>query len=419
MLALHRAAAATARTPLPGLPASLFRAQLQASALTIKRGAADFTHAVVGGGAVGLAVARKLQQREGAATVLVERHGSVGTETSSRNSEVIHAGLYYGPDTLKTKLCVKGKKMMYDICQKYAIPHRNCGKWVVAQDDAQMDELHKVNEFAKKIGVPTNFLPLEEARRLEPDVRARKGILNSPTTGIVDSHSYMKFLEGDFEEAGGICAFHSPVTRVNPINGGAGGWEIYTKAPDTGEETCITAETLINSAGLAAITLSNSILPAERHRKPFYCKGSYFSYSASGPRPSVLVYPAPRAGHGGLGTHLTLDLGGRIRFGPDVEWVDAPDDLRANGARLPEALDEIEQFLPSIERDAVGLDYAGVRPKLGRAGATFSGGQGGFQDFYIRKEEGFEGFVNLLGIESPGLTSSLAIADEVDELLYG
>ncbi|KAH7039541.1 FAD dependent oxidoreductase [Macrophomina phaseolina] len=383
--------------------------------------AADFTHAIIGGGAVGLAIARRLQQKEGVSTVLIERHGAVGTETSSRNSEVIHAGLYYGPDTLKTKLCVMGKEMLYDLCKRMSIPHNNCGKWVVAQDEGQLKRLEETHDHCKAIGVPTHFLSQQDARRQEPDVQAKAGILVSPTTGIVDSHALMQFLEGDFENSGGDIAFHSPVTRVTPLptSGapGSAGWEITTKTPD-GEEASITAEVVVNSAGLSAITLSNSILPPERHLTPFFCKGSYFSYSASHPKPRVLVYPAPRPGLGGLGTHLTLDMGGRVRFGPDVEWVDDPTDLNVSDKNLAAALEDIRLYLPGIDAEAVGLDYAGMRPKLGRAGVSQIGGKGGFQDFYIKREEAFEGFVNLLGIESPGLTSCLAIGEEVHDILY-
>ncbi|KAF2503200.1 FAD dependent oxidoreductase [Lophium mytilinum] len=375
---------------------------------------ADFTHAVVGGGVVGLAIARKLQARDGASTVLVEKHGTVGTETSSRNSEVIHAGLYYGETSLKTKLCLRGKEMMYELCRKNDIPHMNCGKWIVAQDEQQMEALEKVHSFASTIGVPTHFVSSEEAKQREPDVRAEAGVLESTSTGIVDSHSLMQYLEGDFEESGGMCAFNAEVTAVEPIQSGSGGWKITTVSG--GEESSITAETLINSAGLAAIPISNMILPSDRHLKPYYAKGSYFSYSLSRPKPSILVYPAPIPGHGGLGTHLTLDMAGRIRFGPDVEWVDDPMDLRVNDKNLTTAIDDIQSYLPGIDRDAIGLDYAGIRPKLGKMGAVASGK--GFQDFYIKTEEGFENFVNLLGIESPGLTSSLAIAEMVERLLY-
>jgi 2-hydroxyglutarate dehydrogenase len=376
---------------------------------------ADFTHAVIGGGVVGLAIARKLQERDGASTVLIEKHGSVGTETSSRNSEVIHAGIYYGTDSLKTKLCLRGKDMLYELCQKHSIPHRNTGKWIVAQDETQMDALQKVHDFAKSINVPIHFISKEEAKRREPDVHAEAGVLESPSTGIVDSHSLMQYLEGSLEDKGGICAFKSPVTSISPLDSGRGGWEITTTSPDDGETTTITAETLINSAGLFAVDISNMILPPERHRKAFYAKGSYFSYSASKPHPNTLVYPAPVPGHGGLGTHLTLDMGGRMRFGPDVEWTDSPTDYTPNTKSMKQAIDDIQTYLPGVDREAIQPDYVGIRPKLGKLAAT-SGKD--FQDFVIVKEEGYEGFVNLLAIESPGLTSSLAIAEEVEGLLY-
>ena len=277
-----------------------------------------------------------------------------------------------------------------------------------------MDALQGIHNFATSIGVPTRFLASEEAKRREPDVRAEAGVLESSSTGIVDSHGLMQFLEGDFENKGGICAFNSPVSSITPIDSGKGGWQITTKSAD-GEETTISAETLINSAGLFAVDVSNMVLPKDRHRKAFYAKGSYFSYSVSKPRPSTLVYPAPVPGHGGLGTHLTLDMSGRIRFGPDVEWTDSPSDYAPNVKNLKAAIDDIQTYLPGVDRDAIQPDYVGIRPKLGRLAAT-SGKD--FQDFYIVKEKGFEGFVNLLAIESPGLTSSLAIAEEVEALLY-
>ncbi|KAH7371085.1 FAD dependent oxidoreductase [Pyrenochaeta sp. MPI-SDFR-AT-0127] len=389
-------------------------AQLGRSFSTSIRKESDFTHAVIGAGVVGLAVARRLQSRNEVSTILIEKHGCVGTETSSRNSEVIHAGLYYGADSLKAKLCLKGKDMMYELCEKYSIGHRNTGKWIVAQDARQMDALQSIHDFATSIGVPIKFITKDEAKRRQPDVRAEVGVLESPSTGIVDSHGLMQFLEGDFEDKGGICAFKSLVSSINPVDSGRGGWEITTKSPD-GEETTISAETLINCAGLAAVSISNMILPEEKHKKAFYAKGSYFSYSLNKPRPTTLVYPAPVPGHGGLGTHLTLDLSGRIRFGPDVEWTDNPNDYAPNVKNLSAAVDDIQTYLPGVVIDAIQPDYVGIRPKLGRLAAT-SGKD--FQDFYIAKEEGFEGFVNLLAIESPGLTSSLAIAETVEGLLY-
>ncbi|KAF2010356.1 FAD dependent oxidoreductase [Aaosphaeria arxii CBS 175.79] len=386
------------------------------------RRSADFTHAVIGGGVVGLAVARQLQSRgDGSSTVLIERHGAVGTETSSRNSEVIHAGLYYGPTSLKARLCIRGRHLLYALCRAHSIPHHACGKWVVAQSPTQLSALDSMHSLSTTLGVPTRFLSAAEARSREPDVRATAGVLESPETGIVDSHALMAFLLGDFEEKGGVCAVGSDVVGVVPLDGGKGGWEVTTRSSysdGTVEEGTVTAEVVVNSGGLAAIDISNMVMPEERRRKAFFAKGTYFSYAKGAPKPKVLVYPAPVPGHGGLGTHLTLDMGGRVRFGPDVEWTDDPTDYTVSAKNLEAALGEIETYLPGIDREAVGLDYVGIRPKLGRSGALAGAKGGGFLDFYIEKEEGFEGFVNLLGIESPGLTSSLAIAEEVERLLY-
>ena len=288
----------------------------------------------------------------------------------------------------------------------------------MAQTDQQWEELVKVHKFTRTIeGVPTRFVSMEEAANIEPYVRAKTGILESPTTGIIDSHSYMQFLLGDFEDMGGDVALHSPVVKVEPLGGdGSKGWEITTRDKSSGEESAFTSEVIINSAGLGACDINNMILPTSRHQTQYYAKGNYFSYAPSTPSTKHLIYPAPEPGLGGLGTHLTLDISGRIRFGPDVEWVDSPDDLKVNSARLPQAIEQIKKFLPDIKEKAIQPDYAGIRPKLGHNSAVATGK--GFLDFVIRREEGFEGFVNLLGIESPGLTSSLAIAEMVDGLLY-
>ena len=305
--------------------------------------------------------------------------------------------------------------MLYDLCEEQNIPYRNAKKWVLAQNAEQHESLIGTHDFAKSIGVPIHFIPLSEAHAREPDVRVEEAVLESPTTGIVDSHAYMSYLESDFRSKGGDLACHTRVESVAPLESG---WQIAAKNGSSLEVTTITAETIINSAGLAAVPISNSILPESRYVKPYYAKGSYYSYNAPTPRPMTLVYPAPTTGAAGLGTHLTMDITGAIRFGPDVEWVNDPTDLSVNESRLPAALDEIETYLPSIRREKVQLDYSGIRPKLGKGGAVWKGDGDGFLDFIIRKEEGYEGFVNLLGIESPGLTSSLAIADMVDELLY-
>ncbi|KAJ5179457.1 hypothetical protein N7492_002667 [Penicillium capsulatum] len=376
---------------------------------------ADFTHAVIGAGVVGLAVARQLAAHDGTSTILLERHSAPGTETSSRNSEVIHAGLYYPADSLKTRLCIQGRNMLYELCAKHDIPHRNTKKWIVAQTAEQWEVCLRIHQHAQALGdAPTRLIGSDEAARREPDVKANAGIVESETTGIVDSHTLMTYLHGDFEDRGGDCAFKTRVTDVEALP--EGGYKITAVSDEDGSETSITAETLINSAGHGACAINNLVLPPERHRVPFYAKGTYFSYAASRPRSSVLVYPATVPGHGGLGTHLTLDMGGRIRFGPDVEWVDDPNDLKPTAARLEQAIPEIQAYMPGVDPSAIALDYCGIRPKLGRGGAVNIGK--GFQDFVIQEEEGFPGFVNLLGIESPGLTSSLAIAEKVDTILY-
>ena len=307
---------------------------------------------------------------------------------------------------------------MYDLCEKKGIPYRNTKKWILAQDEQQHEELTKTHDFAKSIGVPTAFIPLSEAYDREPDVRVGEACLESPTTGILDSHAYMAYLESDFQDRGGDVAYHTIVQSIEPVDSGAGGYKVHTISPSGDEVNTVTTEAIINSAGLAAVPLSNSILPESRQVKPYYAKGSYYGYPSSSPRPSTLIYPAPTTGAAGLGTHLTMDMTGAIRFGPDVEWIDDPSDYSVNQSRLPAALDEIQTYLPSIQREKVTLDYSGIRPKLGKGSAVARGKGDGFSDFWIKKEKGFEGFINLLGIESPGLTSSLAIAEMVDELLY-
>lgn len=380
---------------------------------------ADFTHAVIGGGVVGLAIARKLAGRDNTSTVLIERHSAVGTETSSRNSEVIHAGIYYGPASAKTKLCIRGKELLYDLCEKHDVGFRRTGKWIVAQNDAQQEALGRIHDLCRDtLGVPIRWVAKGEVERDGEGVRA-VAALESPTTGIVDSHGLMMCLLGLFEDAGGVTALNSPVTGITPLGTtpGSDGWEVQVTDAATGEISTITAETLINAAGLGAIDVHNLIVPASQHKKLYCAKGNYFSYGASHPRVSRLIYPAPEPGAAGLGTHLTLDLAGRLRFGPDVEWVDSPDNLAVNASRLPEAVAEIKKYLPEVDETHLVADYAGIRPKLSDRGAVLKGQ--GFNDFVIRKEDGYEGWVNLLGIESPGLTSSLAIAERVEELAYG
>lgn len=382
---------------------------------------------VIGAGAVGLATARALAQRS-SSTLLLERHLHPGTETSSRNSEVIHAGIYYGATTLKTDLCIRGKELLYDFCATHSVPHRNTGKWIVAQTPAQREALegvyrHCTDTLANR--VPVRWLSAAEMAAREPDVRADAGCLESPTTGIVDSHALMVALLGHFEDAGGVFSPGSNVVGLTPLpphspsdSSGSAGWELSVRDATTGEASTITAATVVNSAGLGCMDVYNLVVPPEQHKRLYYAKGNYFSYAASAPRVGTLIYPAPEPGHGGLGTHLTLDMGGRIKFGPDVEWVDSPDDLAVNSARMAQAVGEIQRYLPGVDVSALSPDYAGIRPKLAPRGAVMDGGKG-FNDFVVRREEGYGGWINLLGIESPGLTSCLAIGEKVEGLLYG
>ena len=371
---------------------------------------------VIGAGVVGLATANALAAH--APTLLLERHPQFGTETSSRNSEVIHAGLYYGTGTLKTELCIRGREKLYDFCRGHGVAHRKVGKWIVAQSETQRGALEKVYNHATSLGVPMRWVSHSEVEREGEGVRAAAGCLESPETGIVDSHGLMVALAGLFEEGGGTIAANSAVTAIEPLGtGGSGGWALTVTDPGSGDESTITTDVLINSAGLGAVSVYNMVAAPERRMSMFYAKGNYFSYPASHPSVSRLVYPAPEPGNAGLGTHLTLDLAGRLRFGPDVEWVDSPDVLSVNSARLPEAVVDIKRYLPGIDENALTPDYVGIRPKLSRKGAVGAGT--GFQDFVIRREPGFEGWVNLLGIESPGLTSSLAIGEKVERILYG
>ena len=325
--------------------------------------------------------------------------------------------------------------MLYEYCRKRSVGHRRTRKWIVAQTAEEWEECLKIHHFARSVDVPTRFVGVDEGRRREPDVRAKAGILESESTGIVDSHGLMACLQADFEESDGDCIFQSEVLRVDCLRGDDDGrcraYRIFARDRASGEQNSITAETIINSAGLNAVTVNNMILPSSRHRRAYYAKGTYFSYAASSPKPSTLIYPAPTPGLAGLGTHLTIDLQGRVRFGPDVEWVLDPTDLTPQPHRLQTALPEIRRYLPSVHPRALSPDYCGIRPKLSNVvSAVFSNvrdhhhhhnntkNRMSFQDFIIQIEPGYQGFVNLLGIESPGLTSCLAIADHVHDLLY-
>ena len=361
---------------------------------------------VIGAGVVGLAVARALalsSKFAGKELLVLEAANAIGTGTSSRNSEVIHAGVYYPQGSLKAELCVQGKAMLYDYCAERGIGHKRCGKLIVATTQAQVAQLQGIISKAAANGVnDLVLLTREQARELEPQLECVAAV-HSPSTGIIDSHALMLSLQGDFENAGGLTVLNSPVASVF-INSDAikivmqDGTEIYTK-------------TLVNAAGLSAPSIAQSMqgLDAKFVPQAYYAKGNYFTLSGKSPF-TRLIYPVPEAA--GLGVHLTLDLGGQAKFGPDVQWVESADDLIVNPARGDAFYAEVRKYWPQLQDGALIAGYAGMRPKISAPNEVAA-------DFLIQepKDHGIPGLVNLFGIESPGLTSSLAIGARVAQLL--
>jgi L-2-hydroxyglutarate oxidase LhgO len=360
---------------------------------------------VIGAGAVGLAVARALQL-SGHETILLESELATGTGTSSRNSEVIHAGIYYTPGSLKAKFCVEGKQLLYEFCRSHGVGYRNCGKFIVATAADQVEVLEKIRVTARSNGVDDlRFMSREEILSKEPRLNCVTA-LESPSTGVVDSHGYMLALQGDFEAAGGMTALGSPVLGADCTGGG------ITLRVGGEEPMELRANIVVNSAGLHAAPLARRFhgLPLEKVPEFHYSKGNYYALSGRSPF-SRLIYPVPVPG--GLGVHLTLDLAGQARFGPDVERIDAVRDARdlnydVDPARADAFYAEVRKYWSALPDGALHPAYCGIRPKLGSPSAPLS-------DFVISGpgEHGVPGLVNLFGIESPGLTASLAIAKYV------
>ncbi len=353
---------------------------------------------VVGAGVVGLAVARALAQR-GREVLVLEAEAAIGTGTSSRNSEVIHAGLYYPRGSLKARLCVRGRDLLYEYCASRGVAHRRCGKLLVATSKDQLPQLHGVIAAGLGNGVSDlRILSQAEAQALEPEL-ACVGAVLSPSTGIIDSHAYMLALQGDLEHAGGMVVLRAAVESVQLATDG---FRIRTR-----DGTLLLAELLVNSAGLSAPALALCIegLPPSCVPQAYFAKGNYFSLAARCPF-TRLIYPVPEKA--GLGVHLTLDLAGQAKFGPDVQWVPGPDDLRVDPARAEAFYAQIRKYWPGLADGALLPAYAGIRPKLQAPGQDA-------RDFMLQgpADHGVPGLVNLFGVESPGLTSSLAIADEV------
>jgi L-2-hydroxyglutarate oxidase LhgO len=352
---------------------------------------------VVGAGLVGLAVARELALA-GREVVILEAEDAIGSHTSSRNSEVIHAGIYYPKGSLKAKSCVEGKQQLYEYCATHGVPHRRCGKLIVATTANQLKELENIRSRAHGNGVSdVDWIPKEMVFKLEPQLFC-VGALHSPSTGIIDSHALMLAYLGDAEAAGAMLALRSPFTRayVRP-----GAFEVHVAGSDP-----IECSVLVNSAGLRAPSVAKSVDGYPPHLAPreLYAKGNYYSLNKKSPF-SRLIYPVPEPG--GLGVHVTLDLAGQARFGPDVEWVERID-YDVDPRRAERFYAAIRRYWPGLPDDCLSPGYAGIRPKTAGPGEPAP-------DFEIQgpRKHGVAGLVQLFGIESPGLTASLALARTV------
>ena len=357
---------------------------------------------VIGAGVVGLAIGRELANR-GLETIVVERHSVIGSETSSRNSEVIHAGIYYPYASLKARLCVMGKSLLYDYCEHKNISHSRCGKLIVATSEKQLSILKNIQSTARANGV-NDLILLSQSQSLamEPQLRAL-GALHSPSTGIIDSHSFMLNLQGDLESAGGVVAFNSPIVsgeyKNTEMSLNIGGEQAMT----------LTAKYVINCAGLSAQHIARQFSGLALANIPplHYAKGNYYALQCKAPF-SRLIYPVPE--EAGLGIHYTMDLAGAGRFGPDVEWIGNIDYVLSTKGEYFYA--QISRYWPDIKQGDLMPAYSGIRPKLSGQGEPA-------KDFVIQgyADHGIKGLVNLFGIESPGLTASLAIAEYVAALL--
>ncbi|WP_322105427.1 NAD(P)/FAD-dependent oxidoreductase [Paraburkholderia sp. J41] len=363
---------------------------------------------VIGAGVVGLAVARALAAR-GREVIVLEAADAIGTSTSSRNSEVIHAGLYYPRGSLKAALCVRGREMLYEYCAARHVPHARCGKLLVATAANQIPQLDAIRARGKENGVfDLTRISGSEALALEPALECVAAVY-SPQTGIVDSHQLMLALQGDAERDGAAVAFKSPVESIEALGNGRNGFVVRVGDAGSPEPTALRASCVVNSAGLYATKLARRIRGLDaRYVPPLYlARGNYFSVAGRVPF-SRLIYPMPN--EAGLGVHLTLDLAGQARFGPDVEWIDTID-YDVDPRRADAFYAAIRSYWPALPDASLQPAYAGIRPKLSGPGESAA-------DFLIQgaASHGVRGLVNLFGIESPGLTAALAIAQRVCEL---
>jgi L-2-hydroxyglutarate oxidase LhgO len=357
---------------------------------------------VVGAGVVGIAVARALALA-GREVIVLDAAEGIGTETSSRNSEVIHAGIYYLKDSLMARFCVEGRRRLYEFCREHGVPFNNCGKLIVATDADEMDMLAGIKARAEANGVEgMRMLSAAEARAMEPNLSCTAA-LHSPTTGVIDSHAYMLALQAEAEHSGGAFVFHSLVAGGRATDNGI---EIEVGGVEPMRLGC---NLLVNSAGLHAPSFACSIvgMPSQLIPGEYYAKGNYFTLSGRSPF-SRLIYPVPVPG--GLGVHLTLDLGGQARFGPDVEWIDAID-YSVDPRRADLFYAAVRRYWPGLKDGTLQPGYAGIRPKIAPREEPS-------HDFVVQgpRAHGVPGLVHLFGIESPGLTAALALADYVMEV---
>ena len=355
---------------------------------------------VIGAGVIGLAVSRALAMA-GRDVIILESEDAIGMATSSRNSEVIHAGIYYPVGSLKARLCIEGRKKMYDFCESHRVSAKKTTKLVFATDDTEIDQLKALQDHAAMLGVTLDWLDAQQVRQLEPNLKCSAALL-SPDSGIVDSHGFMLALQGDAEAHGATIAFKSTVTSGVSEDDG-----IHLTVGGS-EAMVLCSSTVVNCAGLGAQMISHAIAGVDGGSIPplHYAKGSYFYLSGKAPF-SRLIYPLP--GTASLGLHYTLDMAGQARFGPDIEWTDSLS-YEVSLEHADQFYDAIRKYWPDLPDGALRPGYAGIRPKLQARGEPM-------HDFEIQgpQETGIRGYWTLYGIESPGLTSSLAIADYLAE----
>ncbi|MBG0861168.1 MAG: NAD(P)/FAD-dependent oxidoreductase [Bacteroidales bacterium] len=364
---------------------------------------------IIGAGVIGLAIAERVTE-EYKNVYMVEKHPVFGQETSSRNSEVIHAGIYYPQGSLKSKLCIEGKWLLYEYCRKYDIPFNNCGKLIVATSDQEINVIEGIRDNAIRNGVDDlEILNREQIARLEPNIFALKALF-SPSTGVLDTHSLMKRFETNILNNGGSIAYGSEVTGVRAFDGG---YEITLQDADR-QSFCFTSRIVINSAGLTSDKISAMAGIADENLRIYFCKGEYFRINPPKNKLiSRLVYPVPHHNMEGIGIHVTIDMGGGVKLGPDVTYLDGNIcDYSVTPSKKEAFWKSASRFLPFLSPEDISPEMAGIRPKIQKPGDPI-------RDFYIMEENGrgLPGFINLIGMESPGLTSSIAIANYVMRLI--